>query len=130
MNMTPTSRTLALLRRSGYAAAVVERWIPKIERRADLWHFADVLAVHPLQRDFLLVQCTSISNVASRLAKARQQPELAAWLLAGGRFEVHGWRGRDVKRVEVVAAELPPVVLVQPRRRRKARWQPAALFAT
>ncbi len=33
--MTPTARSLALLRRSGYLAAVVEKWIPRINRRRD-----------------------------------------------------------------------------------------------
>jgi hypothetical protein len=41
--MTTIGRTLTLLRRYGFIAAVVERWIPRIDRRRDLWSFADVL---------------------------------------------------------------------------------------
>jgi hypothetical protein len=42
--MTPPVRTLRHLRRAGYTAAVVETWIPHVNRRRDLFGFADVLA--------------------------------------------------------------------------------------
>jgi len=77
--------------------SVVEKWLP-IERRRDLFGIGDVLGVHP-RGEFLLVQCTSASNVSARVAKARSTPELATWLKAGGRFEVWGWKGPEVKRV-------------------------------
>lgn len=123
--MTPTARTLNLLRRSGYIAAVVERWLPRVERRQDLFGFADVLAVHPQDRAFLLVQATSASNVASRLTKAKSKPELRDWLRAGGTFEVWGWFQRDghwqVRRVAVQTDGLTTVELTpRPRRRRRA----------
>ena len=129
---SPTARTLARLRRQGYAAAVVERWIPRIERRSDLWRFGDVLAVHAQRREFLIVQCTSVGNVASRLSKARRQPELEQWLLAGGRFEVHGWVTRAgkpaVKVIEVKPGDLEAVVITKPSRKPRGNWQPTALF--
>jgi hypothetical protein len=129
--MTPTSRTLRLLRQSGYIAAVVERWIPKIDRRSDLWHFGDILAVHPVRRDFLIVQTTSIGNISSRIAKSRAQPELGIWLHAGGRFEVHGWtHAGKVKRVEVLVDDLATVVIEKPGRKPPGNWQPAPLFPT
>jgi NADH:ubiquinone oxidoreductase subunit B-like Fe-S oxidoreductase len=86
----PTSRSLARLRRAGYLAAVVEKWVPGANVRSDLWRFGDVLAAHPARRDFLIVQATSASNVAARLTRAMPQPELGLWLLAGGRFEIWG----------------------------------------
>jgi hypothetical protein len=88
---TPNSRTLALLRRRGFTAAVVERWIPRVRRRLDLFGVGDVLAVHPQQRVILLVQATSRGHVGDRLKRARSRPELAAWLAAGGLFQVWGW---------------------------------------
>ena len=132
--MTPTSRSLAFLRREGFTVAVVEKWIPKLNVRADLWHFGDVLAVHPVRREFLIVQTTSAANVSSRLTKARGCPELATWLRAGGLFEVHGWDQRNgrwaVRRVGVLARELEPIALAElPRNRRRDRHQPADLFA-
>src|SRR6202022_644362 len=112
--MTPTARTLALLRRQGFIAAVVEKWLPRIGLRSDLWGFGDVLAAHPADRVLLIVQSTTVDHVAGRLAKARARPELALWLRAGGMFEVHGWRRRgrrlQVKRVAVRAEDLAAVV--------------------
>jgi hypothetical protein len=93
--VTPTARTLAELRRQGFLAAAVERWIPVANVRADLWGFADVLAVPPRDGIFLLVQATTTDHTASRLAKARGRAELAAWLRAGGAFEVWGWCKRN-----------------------------------
>ena len=69
--MTPSGRSLMLLRRQGYLAETVERWIPRVNRRRDLFGFADLLAVHPRDRLFLLVQATSLGNVAARLKKAK-----------------------------------------------------------
>ncbi len=132
--MSPTARTLDLLRREGYLPAVVERWIPGKEIRCDLWHFGDVLAVHPVAKTFLIVQATTLPNIASRLHKARALPALATWLHAGGRFQVHGWalvNGRWVpKIIEVQAGDMQAEVLRPlPRRRRKPRHHPMDLFA-
>jgi hypothetical protein len=126
--MTPTARTLALLRRQGFQlAAPVERWIPGANVRKDLFGVADVLAVHPRDRVFLLVQATSADHVAHRLRKARARQELALWLKAGGRFEVWGWFKRagrwTVKRVEIRGEDLVDVVLCAPRPRRTRKGE-------
>jgi hypothetical protein len=89
--MNPTARSLAFHHRGGFLAAAVERWIPRAGLRADLWHFADALAGNPRDRLFLLVQATSADHVAGRLKKARALPALRSWLMAGGKFAVHGW---------------------------------------
>lgn len=116
---TPTSRSLDLLRELGFLPGIVESWIPKIERRRDLWGFGDILAIHPRDRLFLIVQATSIGNISSRLKKARKKGALSLWLRAGGRFEVWGWGPRGVKRVAVDPGELATTILEQPARRRK-----------
>jgi hypothetical protein len=107
------------LRDDGYLAAVVERWLPHANLRRDLFGFADVLAVHPGRQNFLLVQATTADHVSARLKKATACPELAAWLRAGGKFEVHGWQDRagrwQLRRVEVRGEELADVVLSAPR---------------
>jgi hypothetical protein len=125
--MTPTARTLTYLRRAGYLAAVVEAWIPRIDRRRDLFGFADVLACHPRDGLFLLVQVTTGGHLAHRLKKAKRRPELALWLKAGGRVEVHGWIRRggrwSVRRVEVCRQDLAGVVLSAPRPRRARRGE-------
>jgi hypothetical protein len=118
---SPAARTLNLLRKSGFTAEPVERWIPGANVRRDLFKIGDVLAMHPVQRVFLLVQVTTIDHVAHRLAKAKEQSGLLAWLRAGGIFEVHGWcrRGKTwtVKRVAVRTEDLQAEVIVAPARR-------------
>jgi hypothetical protein len=115
MATSPTARSLALLRTSGYLAAVVEKWNAHVGIRQDLFGFADILAVHPTRREFLLVQTTTLDHVAHRLAKSKGRPELAAWLRAGGLFQVHGWKRRgvkwEVKIVAVAADDLAGVVV-------------------
>lgn len=126
------ARTLLALRRAGFTAAVVERWIPHTTHRRDLFGVADVLGVHPTRREFLLVQCTTAGHVAHRLAKARESPELAAWLRAGGQFEVWGWVNRagrwQVRRVALSAGDLAAVPVTAIPRRRGRRPQQPELF--
>lgn len=129
--MTPTGRTLALLRKSGYLADVCERWIPRLNRRRDLFHFGDVLGVHPIRREVVIVQCTTLPNLSARLAKIRAVSELPGLLAAGVIVQAHGWARRGAswhcKVVDVRHAE--PVVMCRvPRRRGGKRWEPAPLF--
>ena len=78
--------------------------------RRDWGHFGDGLARHPGRGEIPLVQSTTVGNIAARVAKSKAQPELGAWLKAGGRFEVHGWAKVNdhwlAKIVEILAGEL------------------------
>jgi hypothetical protein len=89
---SPTQRTLVLLRREGFSAAIVERWNPHARVRQDLFGCIDVLAVRADRPGVLGVQATTTANQAARLGKALAAPELRAWLAAGNTFEVWGWR--------------------------------------
>jgi len=126
--MTPTARTLDLLRRSGYLAGVVEKWLPKIDRRQDLFGCFDVIGIHPVRREALLVQVTTIGNLSSRLAKVKATAELTPILASGVKVQVHGWRDGQVKVVEVLALDLTPVVMVRPRRKQPSRFRQGELF--
>jgi hypothetical protein len=131
--LTPTARTLTLLRRRGYVADVAERWVPHANIRRDLFGCIDVVAVSIDQRGVLGIQATSLPNIGARLAKARTLPALETWLAAGNRFEVWGWgrRGRRwrVKVVAVQAGDLAAIVLEAPPRRRGGRqWHTLPLF--
>jgi hypothetical protein len=87
-----------------------------------------VVAAHPRDCVILGVQATTAAHIAHRLAKARALPGLAAWLRAGGQFQVWGWCQRggkwQVKIVAVQPEDLAAVVLQAPRRRRKFRGRP------
>lgn len=95
-NSSPTQRTLARLRADGWLAEVVERWIPGANVRKDLWGFVDVVAIK--SGVTLGVQSTSGSNVAARVTKIADSPNLAAVRAAGWRLEVDGWRKNSAGR--------------------------------
>ena len=107
--MSPTQRSLKRARDAGYEAGVVERWNPHSRTRHDLFGVIDLVE---LREDRIVgVQVTSSSNISARVAKAKAEPRLAAWLRCGGLFEVHGWgkrqhNNRKLWRVRVV--ELHP----------------------
>lgn len=98
--MSPTARTLQLLRDEGYTCQVVEHWNAFARRRVDLFQVIDVVAVRSDRPGVLGVQCTSASNAAARLTKAKETPALRVWLESGNGFEVHshGKRGDRGKR--------------------------------
>jgi hypothetical protein len=89
--MTPTARTLKYLREKGYTADVVERWIGggQMRIRKDLFGLGDVLA---FAYNTLLIQCTSGSNITSRMRKAEANPILKRWLAERRQFFAIGWR--------------------------------------
>ena len=114
MSTSPTSLTLARLRKVGWTAAVVEKWKPvmrngKLEPygvRVDLFGVIDIIAIY---HGFTLgVQATSAANHAARVKKAAASPLLAKWLEGESRdFEVWSWKKpkhRWVLRTEGVAA--------------------------
>lgn len=96
--MTPTQRTLALLRQEGWICQVVEKWNAHARKRVDLFGIIDIVALKP--GIILGVQTTSGAGHSARIAKARAEPRLRDWLCAGGRFEVISWakRGKRGKR--------------------------------
>jgi hypothetical protein len=109
--MSPTARSLKKLRKEGWTASVVEKWIPQVKRRRDCFGF-DVLACLPKRTTgwnngrltwygeerpdvlggVLGIQATSSANHSSRKAKLLKNAEAANWVAAGGRLEVWSWR--------------------------------------
>lgn len=91
MSLTPTQLSLRHLRDQGWPLVeVVERWNPHARIRQDLFGIIDVLAVGPA--GVLAVQTTSHSNVASRIRKIAEHPNVAAIRDAGIAIHVHGWK--------------------------------------
>jgi hypothetical protein len=88
--MSPTQRSLALLRKRGYFVAITERWNPWSKTRVDLFGFIDLLAIRG--NETLAVQTTSGSNVSARIEKIRGLPISAKWLSDTRSIVVHGWR--------------------------------------
>src|SRR5205823_47683 len=105
---------------------VCERWLPRIERKRDLFGIADVIAVRPRGRTTLLVQATTLAHVGDRLKYSKGRPELETLLAVGIAVEVWGWCQRggrwQVKRVAVRPEDLAAVTvqaLPRPRRTRQ-----------
>ena len=91
--MTPTKLSLRHLRDNGWPlVAVVEHWNPHARIRQDLYGFIDLLAVGT--RGTLAVQTTTAANVAQRIRKIADHPNLPAVRAAGWSIHVHGWDKR------------------------------------
>lgn len=88
--VSPTQRTLALLRAEGWTAQVVERWIPFARIRKDLFGFVDVLAMKP-GGGFLGIQTTTRSNASARIQKIHESELAQIWIEAPARLEVWAW---------------------------------------
>jgi hypothetical protein len=91
---TPTQRCLALLRREGFAEAVVERRLPRCGVTVDAFGLFDLLAVRADVRGVGGVQATGGTNHAGRVRKLLGNATLSTWLAAGNRAEVWSWTKR------------------------------------
>jgi hypothetical protein len=97
--VSPTQRTLKHLRAAGYFAEVTERWNPFAKIRQDLFGFVDVLAIR--KGETLAVQCTSLSNMSSRVKKIAEHENTPKVRDAGWQIHVHGWDGSKLKVKDV-----------------------------
>ena len=87
---SPTKRSMDRLRAEGWLVEVVERWIPRVNIRKDLWGFIDLLAIK--DGEVLAVQATSGSNVSGRVKKIAEHENIEQVRMLGWRIEVWGWR--------------------------------------
>lgn len=88
---SPTQRTLALLRKNGGIAQVVEKWQPQAKRRIDLFGFIDIVWLAREGSVIWGVQATSGTNHSARLLKIKEEPRARRWLECGGRIMVISW---------------------------------------
>ena len=103
-----TQRSLAHLRKQGYRAEVVERWMPFTATqntaegdgraqgggyRRDLFKFIDIIAITP--SGILAVQSTSKQQLAAHRRKIVHTDEIRDavidWLVCGAHFRLWGW---------------------------------------
>lgn len=101
--MSPTQRSLAMLREAGYHAEVVEKWAGG--RRHDLWGWCDILALIPVEArlhgytkgEVLAVQTTTASNMSARIKKIADSDMVGLVRACGIQIQVHGWCKRGGK---------------------------------
>ena len=85
-----THLSLKLLAKEGWLAGVVERFIPYINIRKDLFGFIDVIAVKG--NTTLAVQVCSMTGIQPRLQKIKAEPNSLLWLQSPTReIQIHGW---------------------------------------
>lgn len=94
MTALPTSRSLKHLRDRGFAADVVERWIPAAQVRRDLFGCIDIVALTKSGK-VLWVQTTSASNMAARRDKLKDNEILPFLTMNGNRVLLHGWQKKN-----------------------------------
>lgn len=91
---SPTKRTLDYTRAVGWIPDVVERWIPRVNVRKDLFGFLDLVVMDD-KGGLLGIQATSDEsggNSGARMEKISNEPRAVEWLRRGLRLEVWGWR--------------------------------------
>lgn len=94
--LSPTARTLALCKRKGWIAEIVERWIPMARKRKDLFGFTDIVIVR--DKKLILLQVTTGSNVHARMKKILESPLAPRVLeIPSIEIEVWGWREKKIK---------------------------------
>lgn len=93
--MSPVQRTMAHLKSKGAKVAIVEHWNSFVQIKFDLFGWIDVLAI--LDGKFVGVQTTTQAHAADRIAKAKGNLALEAWLRAGGILVVHCWAKRGAR---------------------------------
>jgi hypothetical protein len=89
LDMSPTQRSLALLRKQGWLVGTVERYNPYSRTRHDLYDLFDLVAVR--ENEILFVQTTSASNVSSRIKKITNHPDTPFIRKCGAFLHIHGW---------------------------------------
>ena len=111
---SPTAISLALLRKEGYTAQVVEYWNVFGRVRVDLFHIIDILAIKAGVFGVLGIQATSKSNISARLKKASTNKHLLTWYKSGNNFEVWGTYKKngkwEIEKRELVKKKYLPKV--------------------
>ena len=93
MATSPTQLSLAWLRKEGYLAEVVEKWIPGANIRKDLWGWCDIVALK--DEETVAVQSTSWDNISSRVRKVGESETICAVRKANWTVWVIGWKKKD-----------------------------------
>jgi hypothetical protein len=94
MATSPTQLSLAWLKKEGYLAEVVERWIPGANMSVKTSGVgADIVAIR--DGETVAVQCTSWDNISSRCKKIAESDTVGPVRKAGWNIWVVGWKKKD-----------------------------------
>jgi hypothetical protein len=87
--ISPTQRSLKLLRELGWTCAITEHWNPFAFIRQDLFGFVDILAIK--DKMMLAVQTTTNENATAREKKIIANENYKVLKSTGCQIEIHGW---------------------------------------
>ncbi len=90
MAISPTQRSLKLMRGEGYLCAITEHWNHFAKIRQDLFGFIDILAIKG--EEVVAIQTTTQTNQSARVKKILQHKNFQAIHATGWKIVVHGWR--------------------------------------
>lgn len=91
MANSPTSRTLAYLRKLGWRAQVVERFNRFAKVRVDLFGFIDICCLGKSQKGVMAVQACAGASHAARRTKILGLQDARLWLECGNSIYVISW---------------------------------------
>jgi hypothetical protein len=96
--ITPTQRTLTELKKRGYLADIVERFIPVPPHgiRRDFLHFIDIIALDGERT--IGIQCCGATGHKEHKRKILSNPHASTWCKGNRTIELWSWRKVKVKR--------------------------------
>lgn len=104
--MSPTQRTLKMVRDSGFTAQVVEHWNAFAKIRVDLFRVIDIVAM--AEGVTVGLQATSATNHSARRNKIISEPLALLWVLAGNHLWLVSWgkkKNRWEPRIDVIGEQ-------------------------
>lgn len=110
-----TRKSLEHMRKNGYIAEVVEKWVANYHGndearkkamgyRKDLFGCIDILAIHTVTGNMVAVQSTSKAQINPHLKKIEALPNIDVIRLAPWRMVIHGWH-KPRHRYELVEVD-------------------------
>jgi hypothetical protein len=87
-----TQKTMRLLEEQGYKVGIVERVIPRVFIRKDLFGIVDLIAIRP--GEIVGVQSTSWNQRLDHLQTLRSSANTVPWLESGAKLLLVSWKKR------------------------------------
>lgn len=92
-----TRKTLELLRDQGYKVGIVEKVIPRVFIKKDLFGIIDIIAIKP--GEIIGVQSTSWNKRLEHLATIRCSENTVPWLESGAKLLLVSWKKRRCGKI-------------------------------
>jgi hypothetical protein len=101
--LSPTQRTLAYLKDQGLVCGICERWIPNPKMpgggiRKDLFGFIDIITISKANGVVGIQSCGQDFSRHFRKITEEKAEEVRAWLEAGAKLQLIGWRKLKLNR--------------------------------